>query len=546
MPLISTLISALFVTVVLIPLLMRHAVNLRLVDVPNERKVHTALVPRIGGIAMIIGMLVPVLFWFPKDRLFVALIAGVGTLACFGVWDDRSDLNYRLKFGGQILASLAVMLIGDLYVQWLPFYTMPLDQIWLSLPITLFCLLAITNAMNLSDGLDGLAGGASVISFGVVGFMGFQAGSYPLVILTLAVAGSILGFLRFNSHPARIFMGDTGSQFLGFVLGVMVILLTQKVNTALSPVLPLFIFGVPVIDTVTVMIKRIMAGNSPFAPDKNHLHHRLLACGFSHYETVVLLYCFQFGYALIAYLLRFHVDAVLLSVFLLYSAVILTGIHLILKFDWVRKYDVRPGRSPAMLLRRYVTLINISRLVRLLLLALLATCTLSALVFARTIAPDIAILAAGLSLLAFLNLALVNKQRWADAVSIYTACALTAYLGFVQGVQPSGWHLLDWSLVIALGVAVWFAVMLSNQRMFETSPLDFLVIIVAVLTPLLVTQTENRALLTLAVIKFVVLLYAFEFIRSGNPLPGMGMVRGGVAACMLVIGSSLLWNSAST
>lgn len=545
MPLISTLISALFITVVLIPWLMRHATRLQLVDLPNERKVHSHSVPRVGGIAMVIGMLVPFLVWFPKDRLFAGILLGTAILAAFGIWDDRSDLHYRVKFAGQILASLAVVVVGDVCVAWIPFLAFPIDTWWISYPFTVFCLLAIINAMNLSDGLDGLAGGASILSFGLVGLMAFQSSSYAVVILTLAVAGSILGFLRFNSHPARIFMGDTGSQFLGFILGVLVIVMTQQVNPAVSAVLPLLIFGLPVIDTVTVMARRLLAGRSPFAPDKNHIHHRLLAIGFSHYETVVLLYFIQFGFVTIAYLLRFHVDSVVMTAFLAYSALVLWSIHLLLKHDLVRRYDLSLTRLGWMVLgpvRPFLQRSNLPRLIRLTLLLVLLIYSLQAALHIRQVPLDIAILATLLALLAFANLPTRSHMQWADAISMYTCCALLAYLGYIQGSTTDvAVRLVDWALVIVLGTLVLLAVLLSPQRRFETSPLDFLVILLAVLAPLLSVQIEGYSSVTLAVVKFVVLLYAFEYVRNGMAVPDLKLLRGSLAAGMLLVGASIFW-----
>lgn len=549
MPLISTLISALFITVVLIPWLMRHANRLQLVDLPNERKVHSHSVPRVGGIAMVVGMLVPFLVWFPKDRLFAGILLGTAILAVFGIWDDRSDLNYRVKFAGQILAALAVVVVGDVCVAWIPFLAFPIDAWWISYPFTVFCLLAIINAMNLSDGLDGLAGGASILSFGLVGLMAFQSSSYAVVILTLAVAGSILGFLRFNSHPARIFMGDTGSQFLGFILGVLVIVMTQKVNPAVSAVLPLLIFGLPVIDTVTVMVRRLLAGRSPFAPDKNHIHHRLLAIGFSHYETVVLLYFIQFGFVTIAYLLRFYVDSVVMMAFIAYSTLVLLSIHLLLKHDLVRRHDLSLTRLGLVVLgpvRPFLQRSNLPRLIRLTLLLVLLIYSLQAALHIRQVPLDIAVLATLLALLAFANLPARSHLQWADAISMYTCCALLAYLGYIQGsTSDVALRLVDWTLVIVLGTLVLLAVLLSPQRRFETSPLDFLVILLAVLAPLLSVQIEGYSSVTLAVVKFVVLLYAFEYVRNGVAVPDLKLVRGSLAAGMLLVGSSIFWAAAN-
>lgn len=539
MPLIATLMTALFITVVMIPYLMRYAGTLGLVDLPNERKVHSHSVPRIGGVAIVFAFLVPFVIWFPKTQEFAGIIAGVVLLFIFGVWDDRRDISYRLKFGGQLLAAVAVVAVGDIRIEWIPFHSQPLESVWISWALTIFCLLAITNAMNLADGLDGLAGGASILSFGLVGLLSYQSGSYPLVLTTCAVAGSILGFLRFNSHPARIFMGDTGSQFLGFILGVQVILLTQKVNTAMSSALPLLILGLPVIDTASVMIRRIVTGRSPFSPDKNHIHHRLLQMGLSHYETVVVLYFIQCAYIFLAYLLRFHVDAVVLSAFALYSLTLLAVIQLALRGDWVRRHSVSMGTAGALLTGPFRQISHQSRLNNLLQVALVLVVpaySLYAVFSSDLLSPDIGVLAVMLALMMAVNIAAPSKRGWLDAIGMYTACALIAYLGY-QPERPAVWLLAtDWFLVLLLGVAVWLSVMATSHRMFETSPLDFLVILLTILVPLLFGQFERHAEILLAVVKFIVLLYAFEYIRHGDRLININLIRAVLMVCLGVIG----------
>ena len=539
MPLIATLMTALFITVVMIPYLMRYAGTLGLVDLPNERKVHSHSVPRIGGVAIVFAFLVPFVIWFPKTQEFAGIIAGVVLLFIFGVWDDRRDISYRLKFGGQLLAAVAVVAVGDIRIEWIPFHSQPLESVWISWALTIFCLLAITNAMNLADGLDGLAGGASILSFGLVGLLSYQSGSYPLVLTTCAVAGSILGFLRFNSHPARIFMGDTGSQFLGFILGVQVILLTQKVNTAMSSALPLLILGLPVIDTASVMIRRIVTGRSPFSPDKNHIHHRLLQMGLSHYETVVVLYFIQCAYIFLAYLLRFHVDAVVLSAFALYSLTLLAVIQLALRGDWVRRHSVSMGTAGAQLTGPFRQISQQSRLNNLLQVALVLVVpaySLYAVFSSDLLSPDIGVLAVMLALMMAVNIAAPSKRGWLDAIGMYTACALIAYLGY-QPERQAVWLLAtDWFLVLLLGVAVWLSVMATSHRMFETSPLDFLVILLTILVPLLFGQFERHAEILLAVVKFIVLLYAFEYIRHGDRLININLIRAVLMVCLGVIG----------
>src|SRR5690606_18111574 len=172
-----------------------------------------------------------------------------------------------------------------------------------------------------------------------------------IVVTCFVIAGTIFGFLRYNTYPARIFMGDTGSQFLGFTIGVLAILLTQQANTALNPWLPLFLVGLPIVDTLFVMTRRIREGRSPFAADKSHMHHRLLTMGLAHYEAVSVIYLTQLTFLLVGFLLRYHGDIVVLSAYLGLMALVLGGLQLL----QYRKPDLKWGR-----LTRHVVGLNTS------------------------------------------------------------------------------------------------------------------------------------------------------------------------------------------
>ncbi|MDP1619840.1 MAG: MraY family glycosyltransferase, partial [bacterium] len=282
-------IIAVFMTMVLIQPLMRLAVRWHFVDLPDARKVHSAAIPRIGGVAMVIGAMVPVAVWLMPQTQIAAILAGVAIILLFGVWDDRSNLDYRVKFLGQILAVVIVVIYGGISIRYVPFWSANALPDYLAIPITVFALLGITNAINLADGLDGLAGGTTLLSLGMIAILAYMVDGTSVVLIAVSVMGSILGFLRYNTYPARIFMGDGGSQFLGFSVGVLVILLTQQVNPMLSPSIALMLLGLPVLDTVMVIGQRVYEKRSAFSPDKNHIHHKLLALAFTHYEAVFLI-----------------------------------------------------------------------------------------------------------------------------------------------------------------------------------------------------------------------------------------------------------------
>src|SRR5438874_10204606 len=293
---------------VLIPPLGGMAEWLHVVDGPAARKVHGTPVPRLGGVAMAIGAVLPPIMWATMDSRMVGFLCGVAVILFFGLWDDIKGIDYRLKFLGQIIAVLIVVLYGRMVIRYVPFLGLEPLPDYVALPLTVFALVGVTNAINLADGLDGLAGGITLLSLGMIAILAHPSGDVRVLLATIAVIGSIVGFLRFNTYPARIFMGDGGSQFLGFCAGVLAVMLTQNVNTALSPALPLLILGLPILDTLLVMGERLYEGRSPFVADRKHIHHRLLALGFDHYEAVIAIYVLQSVLIVGAYFLRFESD----------------------------------------------------------------------------------------------------------------------------------------------------------------------------------------------------------------------------------------------
>ncbi|HBR95897.1 MAG TPA: hypothetical protein DD979_00770 [Gammaproteobacteria bacterium] len=281
----STMIS-----LAIIPLMVRVAPRLGMMDEPDPRKVHESPTPRVGGWGIIIGALLPVLLIAPLDGLIQSYIFGSIVLLIFGALDDHNEMGHYTKFIGQIIAVVPVVFYADLYVSHIPLLSIELPA-FIGKPFTAIALIGMINAINHSDGLDGLAGGESLASLAAIALLAYLAGDGNLAItITFGAIGGILGFLRYNTHPAMVFMGDGGSQFLGFTLGFLTVLLTQIIDTELSPAIALLLLGVPIIDIITVLWKRVSGGNNPFLATKNHIHHRLLDRGFAHKESVVVIY----------------------------------------------------------------------------------------------------------------------------------------------------------------------------------------------------------------------------------------------------------------
>ena len=273
---------------------------------------------------MALGAIVPVLLWVPLNNLVWAVHIGCALIVVLGVVDDVKNLRYRQKFLAQILGALVVVFYGGIRIESLgnlvpAGFVLPFI---VSVAITLFFIVGVTNAINLSDGLDGLAGGISMLSFVTIGFFAYRCENMTLAIMSIAVVGAILGFLRYNTHPAVVFMGDAGSQMLGFLCVVFTLILTQS-NTPYSQVTPLFLIGFPILDTLTVMVERVSKGGSPFKADKNHLHHKLLKLGLYHSESVFVIYLLQALFICFAFVLRFYSNWSNLIVFISLALIII-------------------------------------------------------------------------------------------------------------------------------------------------------------------------------------------------------------------------------
>lgn len=300
MTLLLHIASAFLVSALIVPIVRRIASRRGIGDHPGERKVNVRFVPRMGGVGIIAGTAVAVL----ADslfglRAFVGFAPATGTalalglVAALGAYDDIRGVGSLGKLSVQILAASFVITGGLMIHQIrLPFVE-PIPLGMFALPVTLLWLVGVTNAVNLIDGLDGLAAGVSAVAAATFAALGMHAGLDAVVVLSLALMGSCLGFLVYNFHPASIFMGDTGSLFLGFLLATISLMLMQdgpSAGLASSLVIPVVVLAVPIIDTSIAFFRRVRKGMHPLKPDKEHIHHRLMDLGLTHRQTVVITY----------------------------------------------------------------------------------------------------------------------------------------------------------------------------------------------------------------------------------------------------------------
>ena len=520
MSFLTTLLLSVLITIALTPAFGAVALRYQWVDTPNERKVHLIPTPRVGGIAMALGTFIPLCYWLEAEPFVLAYLAGGGLLVLLGGVDDFRDLSPRTKFAGQIAAALIVMLPGGVQISYLGMLAPDgfLLPGWMGIPLTLFSIVGVTNAINLSDGLDGLAGGLSLLIFAGIGYLAYLDSNPSIGLISIALLGALFGFLRFNTHPASVFMGDAGSQFLGFSAITMALALTQGHPTPLSPVLPLILLGFPVLDTLTVMVTRISAGRSPFSADKNHFHHNLMALGFLHPESVFIIYVFQAFLLLASVYFRFYSDWSLLAGYLAFSVLVLYGFS-------------RASRSRSQLRRWSFLDIKVTGRLRLLKregvvirysflcfetavpLLLFLTCLV-----AGRAHPFLRLASLGFS--ALILFACLVRRQWLPGLLRFVLYLLIPFSVYLSGAHVAmlGDTLLTRGYNASFGAVAVLIILISKfsrrKSGFRSTPMDFLIIILALVVPNLPEQQIAEYQIGLIAAKILLLYFSFEVLQA--------------------------------
>ncbi len=286
------------------PLVKKLAYKVGAIDVPkDDRRVHKNPIPRLGGLAIFLGFMISVLLFIDINKEIFGMLLGASLILSMGIVDDIKPLPAKVKLLVQIIAALILVKFGMRIEYVTNFFKTDGSSIFanstiafgiLSIPITVFWVVGITNTVNLIDGLDGLAAGISAIAALTLAYVAYANpelyNSQQTVILTLALAGSCIGFLPYNFNPAKIFMGDTGALFLGFMLAAVSINGFIKGATALAMVVPVLALGFPIFDTTFAILRRAVSGRPIMEADKGHLHHRLLSIGLGQKRAVLVLY----------------------------------------------------------------------------------------------------------------------------------------------------------------------------------------------------------------------------------------------------------------
>ena len=332
---IGTIIAAFAVAAVLsyffTPPVKNFAHKVGAIDVPKDaRRMHKKPIPRLGGLAIYGGFLCSILIFGQLDETMLCVLLGAAIIVALGIFDDVLALGAKLKFVVQIVAAAIPVCIGDLQIGLFtnlnPLSDTPFVHLGiLAVPVTIIWIVGITNAVNLIDGLDGLAVGVSSIAAITMLAVALLTGNMPIAITMAALAGACIGFMPYNLNPAKIFMGDTGSTFLGYMLATVSIMGLFKFYAVISFAVPFLILGLPIFDTANAIIRRVAAGRSPMSPDRGHVHHKLIDMGFNQKQAVAILYAISATLGLTAVVLTSSCEVKAIVLLLAVLAAILVG-----------------------------------------------------------------------------------------------------------------------------------------------------------------------------------------------------------------------------
>lgn len=333
-------VIALIVSLVVMPLVILLARKTGALDAPNARKVHKKPIPRIGGLGIYAGFLAAMVFVaanYKMDPEMVhetfGLVVSGSLIVALGLVDDYKNLPAKVKLLGQILAAAVLVLVFDVRIDFITdpfgdyFYFDNLPIPYLAVPLTMFWLVGLTNTVNLIDGLDGLAAGVAAIASFTIMLVALEQNFILVAVSTAALAGAACGFLKYNFNPAQIFMGDTGSMFLGFMLAGISVTGAVKSVATIALIVPIFALALPILDTTFAIVRRLRGGVPIFKPDKGHLHHRLLSVGFTQKQAVLLMYVISALFGLSAIALTAVSSQIAVIILLVVVAAIIYGVR---------------------------------------------------------------------------------------------------------------------------------------------------------------------------------------------------------------------------
>jgi UDP-GlcNAc:undecaprenyl-phosphate GlcNAc-1-phosphate transferase len=485
-----------------------------MLDEPDPRKVHVKPIPRVGGIGIVVGSLVPLFILLPHEPVYMAFITGSLILFFFGLWDDAMELGHYVKFIGQFMAVGLVVYWGNLYVHYLPLIDQPLSE-----PVgkvfTFIAMVGVINALNHSDGLDGLAGGESLMSVAAIIYLASQADGNIAILIGVASLGGVFGFLRYNSHPANVFMGDGGSQYLGFMLAFLTVYLTQTVNPVLSPASPLLLLGLPIADILAVFAQRIYHKMNWFKATKNHVHHRLLELGFLHHESVVIIYSVQLILVAVAVLMPYAADSLLLVIYFTVITILFMFLYLAEKAAW--KVDRKTTWLPDVrVLGQIMQKEQVTRFLDITLQLLLAVFVTTSVVMVGNITWDDMLWAATLLFTAILIRLLLGYRAWFLNLRLLLFTCMAFFVYQFDQFSPvwlfEAHSLLVYAFFALIVLLLVIAMKFVDVGRFQLTPLDFLVILLVVVAGLFPEGIGLDIDIRRMMIEMVILFYAVEWV----------------------------------
>lgn len=339
----SNLFIIVLITFLFVALFMKTikkiAIHINAIDIPNKRKVHKVPIPRIGGLGIYAGFLLGYMLFGWESVQMNAILIGSFIIVATGLIDDINPIPAKYKFIAQIIASSVIPLYGGIVLKDISAFGIYINFGPLSTIVTILFITAIMNCINLIDGLDGLAGGISAIYFLMIGVIAIIFKSTGLdVVLTFIMFGATLGFLVHNFYPASIFMGDSGSLFLGYIISV-ISLLGYKNVTFTSLIVPIFLLAIPIMDTLFAIIRRLLKHEPITMPDKSHLHHQLLKLNFSIKKSVLIIYLIDILFAITSIIYAIGDKDV--DIIIIYIILLLLVIILIIKTDIISDKKIK-------------------------------------------------------------------------------------------------------------------------------------------------------------------------------------------------------------
>ena len=510
-----------FTSLVLIPPISRLAISIGIYDAQDERKVHTGAIPRLGGIAIFFAVLLSVILFSEINLQVRGFLAGAVVIFLTGLTDDLDKIPPVKKILGEVLAAWMVTVVGDLRLTSIGDLTgagvIGLDH--LSVPFTVFCIVGVINAINLLDGLDGLAGGVTAIAACAIGLLAYLSGNNALAILCTALLGGVVGFLKFNSYPARIFMGDSGSLFLGYCLAVLSVQLVEQGPGRTSVFIPLIILAVPVLDTLYVMGARRFRGKGIFTADRNHIHHRFMNLGLGHRTTVILVYGLSYCLALYAVFFRDLSDRLQLCNLALFLVLFLVLNRALARL--LRAKDRNFLATGHAVLNCFACRwrVRYSKYV-LVLLKYLALAALSLTLFTYPCSPSFEMATVAGLLIILTALLYLQTADWSNRFLQIVICFNGIFLIFEvetcgQSLDVAGVPLRLASALLFAGLFVCFGLLLFLRRkskLLIESPLDYFVLFVVLTVPLLPAALTGPNHLQTVAGKSLVLFFSYKMV----------------------------------